>query len=278
MMLPELILKKNEEKRIRSGHPWVYSNEINTSLTPLKNFLAGDEVVVKAHDQSILGVAYINPHSLITARLFTTDRNQRLDGHFFKEKITAALELRDALFNEPYYRLIFSEADALPGLVVDRFAEDFVIQVNTAGMEQKIEIIAQAFLSVFPAIHSIFLRNDSAIRKQEGLELYTKPLYGVPPDEIKVIENGIPFLAPHKTGQQTGWFYDHRMNRARLKDYVKDKNALDVFSYVGGFGIEAAVFGAKEVDCIESSETACRFIEKNAILNQVNHQVNVIRE
>lgn len=271
-------LKKGEDRRIRTGHPWIFSNEVDTATTPLKSFSSGEEVIVQAADGSLLGAAYVNPHSLIVGRLFSRDPHIHLNVDFFKQKISSSLDLRSKLFSQPYYRLVFSEADGLPGLIIDRFADDFVMQVNTAGMEQKKEMIAEALLSLLPSTHTILLRNDSSIRLQEQLELYIKPLYGAPPEEILLQENELRFAVPLWKGQKTGWFYDHRMNRARLRNYARDQTVLDVFSYLGSWGIQAANWGARHVDCIEASAFACEFIVRNAKLNSVAKKVNTICE
>lgn len=277
LILPPLRLKKNEDRRIRMGHAWVFSNEVNTDVTPLKKFSPGEEVLVEAHDKSLLGVAYINPHSLITARLFSTNIHARLNEDFFYRHFLQALTFRDSIFPKPYYRLIFGEADGLPGLIIDRFAHDFVIQINTFGMELKIDPIVSALQRLFPELRSILCKNDTPIRIQEGLTLYVKS-YGECPDEITLEENHCLFRSPLSQGQKTGWFYDHRFNRLRLKDYVKQKSVLDVFSYLGGFGIQAAVFGASKVDCIEASSFASNYIKTNAELNSVAEKVNVLTE
>lgn len=271
-----LKLKKGEDRRIRGGHPWIYSNEIDTKATPLKLFTAGQAVEIISHDNKPLGVGYVNPQSLIAARLLSRETDALFDQDFFEKRIQNALTLREQLFDQPCYRLVFSEADQLPGIVIDRFGNHLVMQVNTAGMEKMTDIIGQALRSVLPQTESILLRNDSQIREHEGLEAFTKALFGTPPEEVELIENGTKFLAPLWKGQKTGWFYDHRMNRLRLKDYVKDKSVLDVFSYLGGWGIQAAIFGAKSVDCIDASQTACDFITKNAALNQVSDRIQVI--
>jgi 23S rRNA (cytosine1962-C5)-methyltransferase len=273
-----LRLKKGEDRRIRAGHPWIFSNEIATAITPLKSFTPGQEVTVQAHDNTLLGAAYVNPHSLIAARLYSCDPNESLNDDFFKRKLKSALDLRTRLFAKPYYRLVFSEADELPGLVIDRFGHDFVVQVNTAGMEKNKDILAAALCNVIPDTHSILLRNDSQIREQEGLKTYIEPLFGQPPDIALLEENGVHFHAPLAKGQKTGWFYDHRDNRARLKKYVVNGSVLDVFSYLGGFGVQAAVFGADHVDCIDASANACEFILQNAALNHVSNKVNVIHD
>lgn len=274
--LPHLRLKKGEDRRIRSGHPWIYSNEIDISATPLKGFTAGQEVVIEAQDKSVIGIGYVNPHSLIAARLVSRDAQEKLDQDFFTRQINTALSLRQRLFSQPYYRLVFSEADQLPGVVIDRFGHDFVVQINTAGMELKTEFITQALRDIFPDLTSILLRNDSQIRTQEGLEVYVKPAFGQPPEKVFLEENGVKFTAPLEKGQKTGWFYDHRLNRARLQHYVANQSVLDVFSYAGGWGIQAAAFGAKSVDCIEVSALAGEFIKQNAELNQVADKVKVI--
>lgn len=274
--LATLILKKGEDRRIRTGHPWIYSNEIDTSATPLKNFSPGEEVIVLNHHQTALGRAYINPHSLIAARLFTRDTNQCLNIDFIKQRLLTALSLRTRLFSKPFYRLVFGESDGLPGLVIDRFQHDYVIQTNTAGMEQKQSDLLTALLASIPEISSILLRNDSPIRKHEKLENYIKALYGRPPEIIQLEENGISFSAPIFQGQKTGWFYDQRFNRARLKDYVNQQEVLDVFSYLGGFGIHAACFGATKVDCLDSSPIACDLITRNARQNHVEKKIRVI--
>ncbi len=136
MAHPEIFLKKNEDKRIRQGHLWVFSNEIDTTRSPVTAFNAGDLVLIKDHSGQGLGTAYINPHTLICARLLTRKPNATLGGNFFKERINTALKLRERLFDKPYYRLIFGESDGIPGLVIDRFNAIFSLQITTAGIEK----------------------------------------------------------------------------------------------------------------------------------------------
>ncbi len=276
MTLNYVRLKKGEDRRIRAGHPWIFSNEIDTSITPLKSFAVGEEVLVQAYDKSLIGIAYINPHSLIAGRLFTRNNQERLDTDFFQSRIAKALALRNRLFDRPYYRLIFSEADFLPGVVIDRYDRTLVIQINTAGMEHKKDALIAAIRLVLPEVDSILFRNDSAIREQEGLAIYVETGLGKVPEDILVEENRVRFYAPLLKGQKTGWFYDHRANRARLQEYVKNKQVLDVFSYLGGFGIQAATYGAEHVDCIDASSLACEYINRNAALNNVADKVTSI--
>src|SRR5579885_1449502 len=276
MPIQYLRLKKGEDRRIRAGHPWIYSNEIDTASSPLKSFSPGEEVLVQAHDKSLLGAAYVNPRSLIAARIFSRDPNDRLTEEWITQQIRIALALRQHLFSGPYYRLVFSEADNLPGLVIDRFENDLVVQINTAGMERQQALIVQALCDLLPATNSVLYRNDSQVRDHEGLDTYVKPAFGEPPENIFLEENSVRFIAPLIKGQKTGWFYDHRLNRARLRQYVSNRRVLDVFSYAGGWSIQAAAYGANSVDCIEVSDFACDYILKNAELNHVAEKVKVI--
>jgi 23S rRNA (cytosine1962-C5)-methyltransferase len=278
MDLPTLRLKKNEDRRLRMGHVWIYSNEIDIKTTPLKNFTPGQEVRVEAHDKSTFGIAYINPHSLISARLISRSGLARLDQAFLCKRLKDALSGRERLFAKPFYRLVFGESDGLPGLVVDRFGDDLVVQINTAGMEMKKDEIIAALRKTIPSTTSILLRNDSPSRLHEGLDTYVTAAFGTPPKHVLLEENGTSFYAPLWEGQKTGWFYDHRLNRSRLKDYVEGQRVLDVFSYLGGWGIQAAKFGACEVVCLDISTLAAQAIADNAKLNQVEDKVSVICE
>jgi 23S rRNA (cytosine1962-C5)-methyltransferase len=276
MELANLRLKKNEARRIRNGHVWIYSNEIDTKATPLKSFKVGQEVNVLAADNTSLGVAYVNPQSLISARLITRNNKDRFDLTLIERRLKDALQWRERFYTKPFYRLVFGESDGLPGLVVDRFGDHLVVQINTAGMEAKKDLVIAAIKTVIPTTETILFRNDSLSRLQEGLENYIEAAFGTPPERITLEENNTLFSAPLWTGQKTGWFYDHRLNRSRLQDYVADKSVLDVFSYLGGWGIQAAKFGAKEVVCLDSSAAATEWIHENARLNAVEKKVSVI--
>lgn len=278
MQLKTLCLKKNEDRRLRTGHLWIYSNEIDIATTPLKGFSPGEEVFVQAYDKTILGVAYVNPHSLIAGRLVTRHPDERLDLELLIRRIQTAYTLRSRLFNKPYYRLVFGESDGLPGLIVDRFADALVVQINTAGMDVKTDLIIAALRAVLSNVTSILLRNDNAARKQEGLENFIRPAYGSPPEKIRLEENNTSFYAPLWEGQKTGWFYDHRSNRARLKEYVARRRVLDVFSYLGGWGLQAANNGAKEVTCVDASPLSNTWIPENVRLNAIENKVQVITE
>jgi 23S rRNA (cytosine1962-C5)-methyltransferase len=274
MELKRLRLGRNEERRLQGGHLWVYSNEVNNAVTPLKAFAPGELALVESHGGKPMGVAYVNPHSLICARLIGHG-NERLDTALLVRRFKQALTLRERLFDVPFYRLVFGESDLLPGLVVDRFGAHLVVQLNTAGMDAAREAIVEALVQVLqPA--SIVLRNDSSMRVLENLEKEVVVAYGNPPDHVALIENGVKFLAPLHDGQKTGWFYDQRPNRAWLKKYVVGKRVLDVFSYIGGFGVQAAVFGAKEAWCVDRSAAALDLVKKSAELNGVAERMRCI--
>jgi len=270
-----IILKKNEERRLLAGHLWVYSNEIDTKITKLRDFVPGELVYIKNSQNKHLGLGYINPHTLLCARLLTRDTNQIIDRDFFITKIEQALLLRQMCFAKPFYRLIFSESDYLSGLVVDRFDDVLVAQFNTFGMENLKDVILEALVEVLKP-KAIWLRNNSSIRATETLPSYVELVYGSSDDAIELEENNIRFMVPIKEGQKTGWFYDQRNNRAHLAPYVNDKKVLDIFSYSGSFGINAAIYGASQVTCIDASEFAIDQVKQNALLNNVADKVEVI--
>ncbi len=275
MQTTQLFLKKNEDRRLRAGHVWIYSNEIDTQRTPLKNFQPGQEVTVLASDQTCLGMAYVNPHSLITGRLFSRMPGTVLDQTFFYERIKTALAFREHFYKKPFYRLLFGESDGLPGVVIDRFDRTLVVQITTAGIEVKKESLIAALREALPEIESILLRNDSQSRSYEKLENHIIAAYGTPPEKIRLEENDVQFFAPLWDGQKTGWFYDHRLNRSRLQQYVPEQRVLDVFSYLGAWGIQAAKWGARQVMCIDSSSLSEKWIKENAELNDVAEKIQV---
>ncbi len=264
--LPELRLKKNEDRRLRAGHLWVYSNEVDTRQTPLKNLLPGQWVHVTNNRGRVLGTAYVNPASLISARLVSRFPNQVLDTDSLSTRIQNALSIRERFYPVPCYRLVYGESDALPGLVVDRFNDVLVVQITTVGMEALLDDIIAALQQVLKP-RTILLRNDSSARELEGLQSYSKTVLGELAEEVVLEENGTRFVTSLQQGQKTGWFYDHALNRQRMQHYVKGKRVLDVFSYVGAWGIQALQAGAAEVSCVDSSSFALQLAAKSAALN-----------
>jgi 23S rRNA (cytosine1962-C5)-methyltransferase len=275
MSLPPLRLRKDEDRRLRAGHLWVFSNEVDVERTPLTAFAPGDAVQVQDARGAPLGTGYVNPRSLIAFRLLSRDAHAELDGAFLKRRLTRALSLRQMLFDRPFYRLAYGESDGLPGLVVDRFGGVLVVQVTTAGMERVKDQVVDALRDTV-APGAILFRNDSSGRALEGLPEYVETAFGTVPEVVELEENGVRFGAP-MAGQKTGWFYDHRMNRARLMAYAPGRRVLDVFSYVGGWGVQAAAAGAEQVVCVDASAEALEHAGRNAALNGVEARVQVRR-
>jgi len=270
--MKSLRLKKNEERRLKQGHLWIFSNEIDIKETPLKNFEAGEVVSVESANGKAIGVAYVNPNTLICGRLLSRNVKTKFNQEFIKKRIQRALVLREMNFDKPFYRLVFGDSDALPGLVIDRFDDVFVAQISTAGMEKMKDDITLTIENLFHPKAFVY-RNDTSSRKLEGLDEYEEVAIGELPEEVIIEENGAKFSIPVQNGQKTGWFYDHRLARKRLQSLVKGKRVLDVFSYLGGWGIEAAVAGASELICVDSSTFALDGVDKNAKLNGVEDKV-----
>lgn len=268
MSLPPLLLKKNEDRRLRAGHLWVFSNEVDIKRTPLKAFAPGEAVEIQAHNGRAVGSGYVNPNSLICARLLSRDAAHPPDRSLLVHRLNIALSLRERLYAQPFYRLAFGESDNLPGLVVDRYGEVLVAQITTAGMEtMKADIVAALMKVMKPS--GILFRNDAGIRELEGLPLYTEVAHGTLPEVVTIEEHGCRFEVPLAGGQKTGWFFDQYDNRGRLLRYLPGKRVLDVFSYVGAWGIQSAAHGARESLCVDSSNNALAQATRNAALNSV---------
>lgn len=274
--LPRLRLKINEERRLREGHVWIFSNEVDIAATPLKAMNSGDQVVVEDSKGKALGLAIVNPNALICARLFNRDVAHPLSTSLFVHRLQIAESLREQWFDEPYYRLVYGDSDGLPGVVIDRFADIFVVQLSNAGMERMKSALVDAIVKVFKPSGVLF-KNDGKMRIVEGLDSYVEVAYGEVPDRVALRENGVAFEALVRDGQKTGWFYDHRDARARLNGLVKGKRVLDVFSYLGGWGVQAAAHGASEVRCIDGSEKALDQLMRNATLNGVESRVETLQ-
>ncbi|KQO41282.1 class I SAM-dependent rRNA methyltransferase [Pseudomonas chengduensis] len=273
--LPSLRLKANADRRLRAGHLWVYSNEIDVATTPLHGFAAGDQAVLEAAGGKPLGIVAMSPNNLICARLLSRDVKHVLDKSLLVHRLNVCLSLRERLFDKPCYRLVYGDSDLLPGLVVDRFFDILVVQLASATMEAHKDDVLAALIQVCKP-SGILFKNDSSARDAEGLERYVATAYGEVPEWVALEENGVKFEAPVIEGQKTGWFYDHRMNRARLAPYVKGKRVLDLFSYIGGWGVQAAAFGASEVFCVDASAFALDGVERNATLNGFAEKVTCV--
>jgi 23S rRNA (cytosine1962-C5)-methyltransferase len=272
----DLYLRKGADRRLRGGHLWVYSNEVDSGRSPLGTFAAGDMVCVRGANGSVLGSAYMDPHSLICARVYATGEQRPMDESFFRGRLETALALRLAGFDEPCYRLAYGDSDGLPGLVIDRFDDYLVMQFQNSGLDRYREPLLEALVTLLqPA--GILLRMDSRSRREQGLPAESEVVHAEVPRQVPLVENGVRFLAPVFDGQKTGWFYDHRLSRARLARWVEGRRVLDVYSYIGGWGVQAAAFGATSVCCLDKSEPALEGVVVNARLNGVEDRVSTWR-
>jgi len=225
-------------------------------------------VRVLAHNDRALGLAYVNPQSLICARLLGTWTLP--DAAWFAARIRIALALRERLYAQPYYRVVYGEADGLPGLVIDRYGAQCVVQIGTAGMERLKPQIQEAVLQVLEC-ETLLFKNDGAARELEGLPPYVEAAKGGIDEYGSVVEEDLIFALPLAAGQKTGWFFDQAANRRALTKYVRaGARVLDVFSYVGAWGIRAARGGAAEVICVDSSALALELAAKNAERNRLS--------
>lgn len=265
-----LRLKKREEKRTLSGHGWVFSNEIDTQQTPLKGLEPGSPVTLETVNGKFLAHAYVNPHSLISCRVTSRRASEPFSATALRTRLKYALNLREHRFSEPYYRWVHSEGDFLPGLIVDRFGSVLVVQITTAGMECYRDEIVDALQSLTGAT-AVYLRNDSSVRELEHLPSYRKWMVGEPVDVLEVVENNLRFTVPAEMGQKTGWFYDHRESRQSIREWVRGKKVLDVYTYLGAFGLNTAAAGATSVLAIDASPTAVAAANENAKLNLLDH-------
>ncbi|MCC7258512.1 MAG: class I SAM-dependent rRNA methyltransferase [Gammaproteobacteria bacterium] len=265
-LLPELRLRRGEEQRIEGGHPWVFSNEVDTGATPLAAFAPGARVrVVSARDR-FLGYAYVNPHALICARILGRDPQHPPSRGLLVHRLQVALALRERFHPRPYYRLVFGESDGLPGLVLDRYGDLIVGQASTAGMDALADDVVAAVRRVLP-IGQFVWKNDGGARELENLPERVTADTGEVPADVSVEADGLRCHAPLASGQKTGWFYDQAANRRALVRYVAGRRVLDVFSYVGAWGLAAAAAGASEVLCVDASATALAAAARSAADN-----------
>jgi 23S rRNA (cytosine1962-C5)-methyltransferase len=271
-----LFLRKGEERRLQAGHLWIYSNEIDTRRSPLKGYAAGQPVEVLSHRGQWLAHAYLNPHSLIAARVTSRRREAPLDRAELERRVRSAAELRARFYATRDYRWIYGESDGLPGVVVDRYGEIAVVQINAAGMEQRRDELVETLVAA-GGLKGVLLRCDSDLRALENLPQYVETAFGTVPDEIEIEENGIPFVVPLAGGQKTGWFYDQADNRDRARPVLNGSLVIDAFCYAGGWGVRAALSGAERVVCIDSSEGALDCARRNAERNGVTSRMSFLR-
>lgn len=259
--MPKVFLKKLNA-RLQGGHPWIYENEIGRVEGDYEN---GDLVDVFRPDGSFFGKGYVNDRSLIRVRLLTR-KNEKIDEAFFEERIKRALELRKRLVKDTdAFRVVHSEGDFLPGLVVDKYRDYLVVQFTTLGMEKLKEKVIDSLLKIFePA--GIYEKSVGSFREKEGLQDFEGWIYGNGPELIEFEMNGLKFLADLK-GQKTGAFLDQRENARMVIDFSDGKVCLDVFSYTGNFAAHLLRGGAKHVTLIDYSERALEVAKEILMMN-----------
>ncbi|MFO0998212.1 MAG: class I SAM-dependent rRNA methyltransferase [Alphaproteobacteria bacterium] len=262
---PAIRLLPGRDKRVRAGHPWIYSNEIDMSAEA-KSLSPGSLVAVISDNGRPLGTATFNPHALIAARVLSPNGAVAVDADFLADRFSRALSLRARLYAEPFYRLIHAEADGLGGLIVDRFGDVLVVQLTTAGMERLGEaVIAGLEQALQPRV--IVLRCDSSVREAGAGEAYVRVAKGTLDEAVEIPEGRVRFLADLKGGQKTGWYFDQRDNRLFMAGLAGQGRVLDVYCYAGGFALQAAAAGAREVLAVDRSADALALAERTAVLN-----------
>lgn len=260
-----ILLRKNQERRIKAGHPWVFSNEI--WKMPEKLY-PGEEVQVSDSRGHLIGSGFYNGHSLISVRIYSRERRE-FDKTLIKERLEGAENLRQRLYpGSKFYRLCYGESDGLPGLIIDRYDRQFVIEIMSLGVDCRKEFVVESLKEMFDP-ECIYERSDSHSRRLEGLDQAVGPLLGKLSSSVVLEENGLKFAADLEHGQKTGWFFDQRDNRMALRSYVKGKEVLDCFCHTGAFSVNAAAGGASRVTGMDISESAINIANRNAALNNL---------
>ena len=259
-----ITLKKNEDRRIKAGHPWVFSNEIAVINGERQSGVAAELFDAGG---ALIGCGYYNPHSLIAVRLLTRQREDIDAMEFYEQRLRAALAHRRALYPSlATFRAVYGESDFLPGLVVDKYGDYLSVQFLSAGIEHRQDLLLEALQRVFEP-RGIIARNDVPVRTLEGLEERVEVLRGDIPELVEMEENGLRFQVDLRSGQKTGGFLDQKQNHLLLKEICSGKNVLDCFCYSGSWALHAGFFGASSVLGIDISARAVAQASRNAEMN-----------
>jgi 23S rRNA (cytosine1962-C5)-methyltransferase len=267
---PLLRLNKGQERRLKSGHPWAFSNEV--AMKPEYRALPpGAPVRLEGDDGWRFGTFMFNPHSLIAARLLDRDPGAAIDAGFVRRRLEDAVALRARVCDTPFHRLVHAEADRLPGLVVDRYGDVAVVQANTAGMDRLLPEVVAALTDLLP-LRAIVARNDSAARSHEGLAEQITLLHGEDA-AAAVTEGGVVFPVDPLSGQKTGFFFDQRPNRDRVAALASGMRVLDMFCHTGAFGLRCVAAGASRVTLVDASAPALERAQMAAVRNGLAERV-----
>ena len=272
-------LKKGEGRTLKAGGSWIFDNEIASVAGSFEN---GEIVMVHDFDGFPLGRGFINTASKIRIRMMTRQKEQEIDEAFLYKRVKDAWEYRKKTVDTKSCRLIFGEADFLPGMVVDKFEDVLVVQSLALGIDKLKPLILEQIQKVLSEdgvwIRGIYERSDAKVRRQEGMEPY-KGFIGEPFDtNVQIIENGVKYIVDVKDGQKTGFFLDQKYNRLAIHKLCKDARVLDCFTHTGSFALNAGIAGAKEVTGVDASELAVKQAQENALLNGLQDRVSFICE
>lgn len=261
--MKQIRLKTKVPERVGKGHLWIFSNELES----VPKLPKGEIVEVVDKEGLSLGIAFYNPHSLIAIRLLKCSKQSNFDD-VLKVRILEAKKLRERIFpDEECYRLVYSESDFLPGLIVDKYGYYFVIQTNSAGMENLLDMIVNYLVELFPNTKGILVKNVSYFRRLEYLDEYRCVVYGEVPSEIEVLDSKLKYRLNLLDSQKTGLFLDHRLNRKFLRNLSENMDVLDCYSNYGAFGLNCAFGKAKQVTCVDISNTALEQAKLNFAIN-----------
>ena len=279
MSIAVAVLKKGEGRALKSGGPWVYDNEIASIMG---NFENGDIVIVRDFDGYPLGRGFINTNSKIRIRMMTRNENQEIDREFLKMRVRDAWEYRKKTVDISSCRVIFGEADFLPGMVIDKFSDVLVVQSLALGIDKLKMIIIEELKSAMAedgiTIRGVYERSDAKVRLQEGMER-VKGFIGEPFDtKVQIVENGVKYIVDIEDGQKTGFFLDQKYNRLAIHRLCKDAKVLDCFTHTGSFALNAGIAGAKSVTGVDASQLAVDQATENAELNGLEKRVKFICE
>ncbi len=271
-----ITLKKNAHRRVLGGHLWVFSNEI--ADPPVRELEQGSIHELRDSAGEFLAMVYANPLSLISARIFTR-KKRAIDGAFLRERLRAALEARRRLFpDRNAYRVVFSESDFLPGLIVDRYGDYLALQTLTAGMELLQDLVIEVLVEILSPT-GVYLRNDTPVRSLEGIPQYKRVAHGEVPDRVEIDSHGIRLLVDMLNGQKTGFFLDQEWNRYLMRSYVRPGwRVLDLFSYTAAWGLHALKAGADEVIAVDASAAALALAEGNARMNGLSDRLITLKD
>lgn len=272
-------LKKGEGRMVKSGGMWIFDNEIESVMGTFEN---GDLVLVHDFDGYPMGIGFINRNSKIRVRLFSRKEDTVIDEAFFRTRLQQAWEYRKKTVDTSSCRVVFGEADFLPGLVIDKFSDVLVVQSLALGIDRYKELIVKLLKEILAedgiTIRGVYERSDAKVRKQEGMEL-KKGFIGEAFDtNVEIVENGVHYIVDVKDGQKTGFFLDQKYNRAAIRPMCKDAKVLDCFTHTGSFALNAGMAGAKSVLGVDASELGVAQATENAALNGLSDRVSFICE